>query len=227
MMTEITVKDLYDFEDGIVQLYKEGRLRSPIHLSGSVDGILEDFLINIFKNITKEDWVFSTWRSHYHALLKGIPKNWLKQWILDNKSIHVMNNEYHFVTSAIVAGILPTALGVALGIKLKGESNKVYVFIGDMAVNTGSFAEVFKFSINNKLPIYFVCECNFLSTDTDTAEAWGTTRDKMLQEFEERKNKYPEYFNYVVYKRKWPHYGCGVFIEHFVDESLKQEGTVF
>ena len=36
-------------------------------------------LIKIFKNIKSDDWVFSTWRNHYHALLKGIPKELLKK----------------------------------------------------------------------------------------------------------------------------------------------------
>ena len=74
-------QQLIDFENWVVETYKAGKLRSPVHLSGSQDGKLEDFLIKIFKKIKPNDWVFSTYRSHYHALLKGIQEQWLKDWI--------------------------------------------------------------------------------------------------------------------------------------------------
>ena len=95
-MTNITKKELYEFENKIVETYKAAELRSPIHLSGSIDGVLEDFLINFFKQVKKEDWVFSTYRSHYHALLKGMPPERLYGWVLDNKSIHVMDLELQY-----------------------------------------------------------------------------------------------------------------------------------
>ena len=144
-------QQLIDFEDWVIKTYKDGKLRSPVHLSRGN----EDQLIEIFKGIKKQDWVFSTYRSHYHALLKGIDPEWLKAWILSNKSIHVQNAEHNFYTSAIVGGTLPVALGAALAIKLKDkcpeckewwfvndgekvchncgyEKNHVYCFIGDM-----------------------------------------------------------------------------------------------
>lgn len=217
--------DLYEFENDIVEVYKEGRLRSPIHLSGSTDGNLEDFLIDVFKDIKKDDWVATTYRSHYHALLKGVPKDILKNWILDNKSIHFMDKEYKMFSSAIVGGTLPTALGIALG--LKNTSNKIYVFIGDMTIQTGVFNEVFKYAVNWKLPIKFICECNHLSTDTNTAEVWGITKKQLENQFKNLKEEYPEYFDWISYTRKWPHYGCGVFITKFKDKGLEQDGKNF
>ena len=38
-------EDLINFENWCVYTYKQGKLRSPLHLSGSIDGNLEDFLI--------------------------------------------------------------------------------------------------------------------------------------------------------------------------------------
>ena len=133
-MAEITKQDLYKFEEEIVEAYKQGKLRSPIHLGGSVDGNLEDYLIDFFKKIEKQDWLFTTYRSHYHALLKGMPPQRLKNWVLDNKSIHVMDAEHRIVTSAIVGGTLPIALGVAMSIKIKNENEKV---VADVVVMEG------------------------------------------------------------------------------------------
>jgi pyruvate dehydrogenase E1 component alpha subunit len=68
------VDGLIDFEKTIVDHWEGGRIRGPVHLSGGN----EKHLIEIFKRISKNDWVFSTWRSHYHALLKGVSPEWLE-----------------------------------------------------------------------------------------------------------------------------------------------------
>lgn len=189
-------QELIDFEKWCIDVYNEGILRSPIHISGEN----EEELIAIFKNINPEDWVFTTYRSHYHALLKGVDKGWLKKWILDNKSIHVMNKEHKIFTSAIVGGQLSPALGVSLAIKIKGEKNHVWCFCGDMAAETGVFHEVTKYARRNNLPITFVVEDNGLSVDTNTQDSWG------------RKDGGPNILKYK-YKRILPHYGTGKFVE--------------
>ena len=58
-------KQLIEFEKRIKKIYENGKIKAPIHLSGNN----EDKLISIFKKIKTKDWVFSTWRNHYHALL--------------------------------------------------------------------------------------------------------------------------------------------------------------
>ena len=67
--------ELVAFEDEIIELFNDGKILSPIHLSRGN----EDDLIRIFQDVKPEDWVFGTHRSHYHALLKGVPKEWLKK----------------------------------------------------------------------------------------------------------------------------------------------------
>jgi len=99
-----TVESLTQFEDEVATMFNNGEIKSPVHMSGSIDGKEEEFLIELFKKVKKEDFVFSTYRSHHHALLKGIDKDWLLNWIKGNKSIHVMNKEHRFLTSAIVGG---------------------------------------------------------------------------------------------------------------------------
>ena len=166
----ITKKELINFELEIKKIYEAGKIRAPIHLSGNN----EDQLIKIFKNVKKNDWVFSTWRNHYHALLKGLPKDWLKKEIIAGRSMGINNIKHKFYSSAIVAGIIPIALGVAksLKIKRKSSSNRVWVFIGDMTFETGIFHECYKYAKNHKLPIKFVVEDNGLSTNTPTKTVW-------------------------------------------------------
>ena len=64
----LTKEDLIQFEEKIVSLWENGKIKAPIHLSNGN----EDELIEIFSHIGIDDYIFSTWRSHYHALLHGI-----------------------------------------------------------------------------------------------------------------------------------------------------------
>jgi TPP-dependent pyruvate/acetoin dehydrogenase alpha subunit len=192
----ISKKDLIDFELDIKKIYEAGKIKAPIHLSGNN----EDSLINIFKKIKKNDWVFSTWRNHYHALLKGIPMNWLKKEIIAGRSMGINNIKYKFYSSAIVAGTIPIALGVAKALKLKKKNAKVWVFIGDMTFETGMFHECYKYAKNHKLPLKFVVEDNNLSTNTPTNKVWV------------KKSKIPKDIIYYKYKRKYPHHGTGGWV---------------
>ena len=133
-------EDLIAFEDDIIKHWENGEITGPIHLSHGN----EEQLIEIFKKVGVEDWVFSTWRSHYHALLHGVDPKYLKQKILEGKSITIIDKSSNFYSSAIVTGILPIALGVVKGLKERGSDEKVWCFIGDMTFETGIFYEVHK-----------------------------------------------------------------------------------
>jgi len=161
---EETPQSLIDFEELIVNHWENGKIRGPVHLSNGN----EEQLIEIFSRIKKSDWVFSTWRSHYHALLKGISPNWIEEEILKGKSITLCNVDEKFYSSAIVGGTLPISLGLAKGLKDSGSNDKVWVFVGDMSFESGLFYEVHKYARNFDLPLYFVVEDNGVSTYTPT-----------------------------------------------------------
>ena len=194
-MTNIKNK-LIDFELEIKKLYEEGKIKAPIHLSANN----ENMLIRIFKKINKKDWVFSTWRSHYHALLHGITTVWLRNKIIKGRSISIINFKKKFFSSAIVGGSLPISMGVALGLKLKKKKQKVWTFVGDMTFETGTFHETYKYSKNHKLPIKFIVEDNNMSTNTPTNKVWI------------KKSKTPKDIIYYKYKRKFPHHGTGKWV---------------
>jgi len=191
-----TAESLIDFENLIVQHWSDAKIRGPIHLSNGN----EEQLIEIFKRISEQDWVFSTWRSHYHALLKGISHNWVEGEILKGKSITLCKVDENFYSSAIVGGTLSIALGVAMGIKQKGGDEKVWVFVGDMSFESGIFYEVHKYARNFDLPLYFVVEDNGVSTYTPTEATWNVKRE------------IPDDVIHYTYKSKYPHYGTGKWI---------------
>lgn len=194
---QLSKDDLINFENRIISHWENGKIRGPIHLSNGN----EDQLLQISKKIHQNDWVFSTWRSHYHALIKGIDQNWLENEILCGRSITIVNKESQFYSSAIVGGILPIAVGVSLNIKKNNLSNRVWCFIGDMTFETGLFYEMHKYATNYNLPIQFVVEDNDVSTYTPTIETWGG-----------KKREIPDNVMYYKYKSKFPHYGTGKWI---------------
>ena len=191
-----TKDDLINFENLIVSHWEGAKIRGPIHLSNGN----EEQLIEIFKRIKTTDWVFSTWRSHYHCLLKGIPPVWIEEEILKGKSITLCNIDEKFYASAIVGGSLSIALGTALAIKQNGSDEKVWVFVGDMSFESGIFYEVHKYARNFNLPLYFVVEDNGVSTYTPTEATWNIKRE------------IPEDVIHYTYKSKYPHYGSGKWI---------------
>ena len=161
-----TVEQLQAFEADVAKAFGEGLIRGPIHLSGGN----EEQLIDIFDGIERQDWVFSTWRNHYHALLHGIPRNEVMAQILAGRSMNLNSPAHRFYTSAIVGGIIPIAVGVAEAIKRLNLERKVWCFIGDMAASLGLFQDAL--NLSGGLPLTFIVEDNGLSTNTPTEACW-------------------------------------------------------
>lgn len=192
-----TSRQLIDFETRVKEEYEKATITGPVHLSKGN----EEPLIKIFEYVDSNDWVFSTWRNHYHALLHGVPEEHLWRLVTAGKSMSVYCDEPKLYCSSIVAGVLPIALGAAMGIKRSGEERKVWVFSGDMTAETGIFHEVYKFARRLDLPMEFVVEDNNMSTNTPTDETWGG-----------KKSKHPEDIFYYSYERGYPHHGTGNWI---------------
>ena len=194
------VKDLIDFEKDIADIFNRAQIRAPIHLHGNN----ENQLLKIFENINSEDWIFSSWRSHYHCLLKGVPPKQLKKDILDGKSMTLLYPEYKIYTSAIVAGVIPIALGTALALKREGKNEKVYLFMGGMTSETGAAHEAHKYATSHNLPLEFIIEINHKSVCTDTLKTWNMSKYSLVG----KKN-----VTHYEYDLPWPHAGSGVRVQ--------------
>src|SRR5258706_10994318 len=109
-----TAAELIAFERNVAEEFNRGSIRSPVHLSGGN----EQQLINYFAaHFRPGDWICTTWRSHYHALLAGVPPSEVMAAILRGRSITLTFPAHRVISSAIVGGVIPIALGIALGIK--------------------------------------------------------------------------------------------------------------
>ena len=194
----MTAQDLIDFETEIADLFNAAKIRAPIHLYYGN----EAKMIELFRDVKPEDWVFCSWRSHYQCLLKGVPREQLKAEILAGHSISLCFPKQRVVSSAIVGGIIPIAVGTALSLKRKGEKGMVHCFAGEMTSETGIFHESVKYAHNHQLPIRFIVEDNGKSVCTDTREAWA---QKVLTY---ENNPHP-LVTFYKYETKYPHAGAG------------------
>lgn len=204
----MTKDELIAFEADIAAEFNAAKIRAPIHL----DGGNEDKLIELFDGIdSSKDWIFCTWRSHYKALLHGIPPEKVKAAIMGGHSISLTFLEHRFYSSAIVGGNLPIALGVAWAIKRAGKSDEqwVWAFTGDMAAHGGMFHECRQYAQGFGLPITFVVEDNGLSVCTDTVKAWSAAPH------ERRPNslRFQKHTVGYSYELPWPHSGAGRRVE--------------
>ncbi len=194
----MTADELRAFEADIAAIYNTGAIHAPIHL----DGGNEEQLIEIFRDVRTEDWILGTWRQHYHCLLKGVPPDELKAAILLGRSITLCFPAYRVLSSAIAGGILPIAVGLGMGIKRRGGTERVWAFVGDMTAMAGLAHECMKYAQCKNLPIVFVIEDNGKSVVTDTAETWdGEGGDAGWVLFPNTR--------YFPYDLPWPHSGAG------------------
>jgi pyruvate dehydrogenase E1 component alpha subunit len=172
-MIEYTKEALIQFENDIAVLWEAGELPYLMHLSGGN----EDWLIDFFKrNVEDNDWVFSTHRSHYHALLAGIDPWKLKVSIQKGDSMFIFDREHRFFTSAILAGTCAIAAGVAQAIKDEGSDEEVWCFVGDGAEEEGHFAEAVTMVQGFNLPCTFIIEDNDRASETTVVERSGGFR---------------------------------------------------
>lgn len=198
----LSAEELISFETEIAETFNAGRIRAPIHLYYGN----EAQMIEIFRDVKPEDWVFCSWRSHYQCLLKGVPRAEVKAEILAGRSMSLCFPQYRIVSSAIVTGILPMAVGAAMSVKRRGDHARVHCFAGDMTAETGVFHECLKYSTNYDLPIRFIIEDNGKSVCTNTREAWN----QPVLTYENGGHPLVVYYKY---QSKYPHAGAGVRVQ--------------
>jgi len=168
-----TKQELISFEDKIGDLYLDNKLPFLFHLSGGN----EEQLISIFENIEEEDYVISNHRSHYHALLHGIPPEVVEDRILNGRSMFIYDRDRNFFCSAIIGGTPAIAAGIAWALKKKGSSQKVWCFVGDGTEDNGHLFEAVRYVEGWDLPCNFIIENNNRSVEATNSDRWGKSAD--------------------------------------------------
>ena len=173
MRKKWTKEELIAFEDKIGDLYLDNKLPFLFHLSGGN----EDQLISIFEDIEEGDYVISNHRSHYHALLHGIPPEVVEDRILNGRSMFIYDRSRNFFCSAIIGGTPAIAAGIAWALKKKGSKQKVWCFVGDGTEDNGHLFEAVRYVEGWDLPCTFIIENNNRSVEATNSDRWGKASD--------------------------------------------------
>lgn len=157
-------------EEKIADLVAAKEVVCPCHLYIGQEAIAT----GVCANLSKDDYVYSTHRSHGHYLAKGGGIEELIAEIYGRESgcskgnggsMHLAAPEIGFPgSSAIVGGTVPLAAGTALAFTLMNSDKVSVAFFGDGAATEGVLYETLNFAALKKLPVVFICENNFYST---------------------------------------------------------------
>lgn len=160
------------FDEKIVELYPQQEMKCPTHLSIGQEGVAT----GVCSALKKSDIIFSTHRSHAHAIAKGgdFKIFFAELYGKQTGCAHGKGGSMHFVqkeiglygSSAIVGGNMPVATGAALALQMRKKDSVAVAFFGDGAAEEGTFHESLNFAALRKLPVLFVCENNFIATCT-------------------------------------------------------------
>lgn len=169
------------FEEKCVELYSKEKIRGFLHLYIGEEAIAT----GIMHALTPEDAVLATYREHGQALARGIsPKSIMAEMYGKKEgcslgrggSMHLFDKATRFYGgSAIVAGALPLAVGMALADTMMKREAVTVCFFGDGAVAEGEFHESLNLAALWKLPVLFVCENNLYGMGTALVRAESET----------------------------------------------------
>jgi TPP-dependent pyruvate/acetoin dehydrogenase alpha subunit len=196
-MTELTSKkfltDLYRTmlrirlcEEALVEPIINKEVRCPCHLYSGEEAVAA----GICAALRKEDYVFSSHRSHGHYLAKGGSMAEMMAEIFGKQtgcsrgrggSMHLIDPEHGVLGSApIVAGTIPLALGAALAASIQKNGRVTVSFFGDGATGEGVLYESLNFAALKKLPLIFACENNLYSTHMPIRECRVDTEIRLI-----------------------------------------------
>jgi pyruvate dehydrogenase E1 component alpha subunit len=147
-------------------------MRCPVHLS-----IGQEIPSAIFEQVKRlGDSAISTHRAHAHYLAMGgnLPKMIAEIYGKvtgcskgRGGSMHLIDLEKGFLgSSAIVGNSIPVGVGVAYAKQLNKDKSVSFIFLGDGAIEEGSFYESVNFAAVHKLPAVFIVENNLYSVYT-------------------------------------------------------------
>jgi len=154
------------FEEKAEELYILGKIHGTMHLSIG----MEASAVGSIFNLRPDDLILSTHRGHGHCIAKGADLKLMMAEFLGKECgyCHGRGGSMHIAdvkggnlgANGVVAGGIPIAVGVGLGLKKEKKDRIVMCFFGDGAANEGAFHEALNMAAIYRLPVVFVCENN-------------------------------------------------------------------
>lgn len=178
-MEQELLSDLYKqmarirrFEEEAARLYTEKKIGGFLHLYIGQEAVA----VGALSVLQKNDYVMTAYRCHGHYLARGGSARAGMAELLGKEtgcakgrggSMHFYDVENRFMGGwGIVGAQIPVAAGLAFAEKYKGSDGVAIVFLGDGAINIGSFHEGLALSALWKIPVIFVIENNQFAMGT-------------------------------------------------------------
>jgi pyruvate dehydrogenase E1 component alpha subunit len=174
------------FEEKAQQQYQMQKIGGFLHLYIGQEAVA----VGSVAGCRPEDYIITAYRDHGHALARGMGMNEAMAEIFgkDTGCSHGLGGSMHYFDKknnmmgghAIVGGHIPIAAGLAFASKYRGEDRVTLCYLGDGAINIGSFHEALNMAGLWKLPVIFICENNQFAMGTHA------TRSNPLKEIVDR-----------------------------------------
>ena len=177
----ITMVKIREFEERTAEIISQKEIICPTHLYTGQEATAT----GVCSALRKDDWVFSTHRSHGHYIAKG---GNIKAMMAEmfcratgcskgrGGSMHLASPDVGLPGSpAILAGLIPLAVGAGLAFSLQEKDNVSVAFFGDGATNEGVFYESLNVAALRKLAVIFICENNLYATHMHISKCLANT----------------------------------------------------
>ena len=169
------------FEEKTAEMYQGAKIGGFCHLNIGEEATI----VGTISTLRKDDYLYSTYREHGHAIAKGIDPKAVMAELFGKEtgtshgrggSMHLFSEEHRFYGGyAIVGEALPIACGSGYAINYKGTDEVVMSNFGDGATNIGAFHESLNVAKLWRLPIVFVCVNNMYGMGTAVNRASSVT----------------------------------------------------
>lgn len=194
---EVLLKKLYErmvlirvAQEKIAELYPETEIRCPVHLCTGQEAAP----VAVCSHLSKKDWIFCGHRNHGWYIAKGGDLRFLFAELYGKQSgcskgkggsMHLVATEVGMsLTSSIVGGTIPHAVGAALTFKKRKGDRIACACLGDGAVEEGIFFECLNFSKLYELPVLFCVENNGYSVESRVVKRRGFDLSKVCDGFD-------------------------------------------
>lgn len=138
----------------------------------------EGIATGVMAALEPSDWIASTYRSHGHAIAKGVSMDGMAAELYGRAtgvckgkggSMHISDFDKGMLGAfGIVAAGIPVTVGAALSAQLRGTKQIAVAFFGDGAVHQGVFHEGAGLANLWQAPVILVCENNGYAEATAT-----------------------------------------------------------
>ncbi len=166
-----------DFEEEAERQYKAAKIGGYCHLSSGQEAMT----VGVVDAMREHDLLVTGYRCHGFALARGVPPQAVMAELFGRRdgcahgrggSMHLLDVQRGFLGGwGIVAGQLPVATGLALGLVRRGRTAAVLCELGDGAVNMGAWHESLNLASLWQLPIVFLVVNNEYGMGTSVARA--------------------------------------------------------